>query len=436
MKKRTVFAAVLAVMMLLSGGMVFGGGGAEETGQEGASGKPFDGYELNILMEAVPETDYILELLPEFEDQTGMTVNVEVVNFNVMYDRLVTQLIGPEGSGSDDVMQVSNEWSYEFGTAGWITPLDSYLGNSDIDRSEYVPAIWDGLNNVDSQTYYVPFYHWSMGWIYRDDLMADPELAAEYKNEFGRPLEKPSTLDELLEWQQFMTRDLDGDAELEYGNVLQGSSPQNVPEFLLYLWANDCTIENIESGCGIEALEAYKEAFGNAPPGTAGMQFDQVNEVFIQGNAVSAIAYLWQQGILEQPGSQAEGKTVLTTFPGEVSFLGAWGWAIPKSAPNPDAGWAFIEWVESARIARARAEKGGEPARFDILEDEELRNQFPQWETHYAILTNANDYPRPLRSEAALDVVGRALSRMVVDEITPRETAAIIAEDVAERSSQ
>ncbi len=436
MNTRRRLAMWAIALMLVVTTVAFAGGGQEEPQSTGGSDREFEGYELNILMEAVPETDYILELLPEFEAETGMTVNVEVVNFNVMYDRLVTQLIGPEGSGSDDVMQVSNEWSYEFGTAGWISPLDSYLSGSAVAETDYVPAVWEGLNNVDESTYYVPFYHWSMGWIYRSDLMNDPALADEYEAEFGRPLEKPSSISELLEWQEFMTRDVDGDGEMEYGNVLQGSSPQNVPEFLLYLWGNDCNIEDIESSCGIEALEAYKQAFANAPPGTAGMQFDQVNEVFIQGNSASAIAYLWQQGILEQPGSQAEGRTLLTTFPGEVSFLGAWGWAIPKSAPNPDAGWAFIEWVESARIARARAERGGEPARFDILEDEELRAANPQWETHYAILTNAQDYPRPLRSEAALDVVGRTLSRMVVDEISPNEAAAIIAEDLRERSSQ
>ena len=35
---------------------------------------------VSILMEGVPDTEYVKALLPEFEKATGITVNLEVVN--------------------------------------------------------------------------------------------------------------------------------------------------------------------------------------------------------------------------------------------------------------------------------------------------------------------------------------------------------------------
>ena len=40
---------------------------------------------------------------------------------------------------------------------------------------------------------------------------------------------------------------------------------------------------------------------------------------------------------------------------------GAWGWAIPKSSPDPEAAWTFLKWIESPEIAKKRAMLGGSP---------------------------------------------------------------------------
>ena len=161
-------------------------GGEQEQQESAGQGRPFEGYELNITMEAVPETDFIESLIPQFEEETGMTVNINVVNFNVMYETMVTQLSGPPGSGTDDVIQVTNAWSDQFPRAEWMLSLDDYIEESGFDTAPYVDAIWAGLNTVGDETYFIPFYHWSLGWMYRTDLMNDPNLAATYEAEFGR----------------------------------------------------------------------------------------------------------------------------------------------------------------------------------------------------------------------------------------------------------
>ncbi len=55
---------------------------------------------VSILMEGVPDTEYVKTLIPEFEKQTGIKVNIEVVNYAEMHTKLVPQLVAKKGSYS------------------------------------------------------------------------------------------------------------------------------------------------------------------------------------------------------------------------------------------------------------------------------------------------------------------------------------------------
>src|SRR3546814_14271778 len=62
-----------------------------------------------------------------------------------------------------------------------------------------------------------------------------------------------------------------------------------------------------------------------------------------------------------------------------ASLNGAWGWAIPKSSPAPDAAWEFLKWVESAEITKKRALAGGAPTRSDVFDDPEVNAKYPYY---------------------------------------------------------
>ena len=55
---------------------------------------------VNILMEGVPDTEYVKSLVPEFTKATGIDVNLEVVNYAEMHTKLVPQLVASKGSYS------------------------------------------------------------------------------------------------------------------------------------------------------------------------------------------------------------------------------------------------------------------------------------------------------------------------------------------------
>ena len=92
--------------------------------------RDFEGTTLNALMEDLRETTLIEEMLPEFEELTGIKVQFEKVVYPVMHDKLVSQLASGEGNGTYDFLEVDFYWVYEFARAGWMEDLGPRLADS------------------------------------------------------------------------------------------------------------------------------------------------------------------------------------------------------------------------------------------------------------------------------------------------------------------
>ena len=163
---------------------------------------------IRLLMETVPDTRYIQELLPEFEKETGIKVEIEAISYIDMHSKLIPQLIAPRGSY--DAIVVDFYWVGEFTKAGWLMPLDDLVAKDGIDTGVYVPKLMDLVGRVDGTLYMLPFYNYSMAVIYRKDLLEDPAEQAEFKAKHGMDLRVPATWDEYWKQVEFFTRDSDG----------------------------------------------------------------------------------------------------------------------------------------------------------------------------------------------------------------------------------
>ena len=61
---------------------------------------------VTILMESVPDTEYVKTLVPEFTKETGIEVNLEVVNYAEMHTKLVPQLVLVANTGDDAAFDI------------------------------------------------------------------------------------------------------------------------------------------------------------------------------------------------------------------------------------------------------------------------------------------------------------------------------------------
>ncbi len=394
--------------------------------------------EINILMEGVPDTEYVKTLIPEFEKATGHKVNLEVVNYAEMHTKLVPQLVAPTGSYTAIV--VDFYWVGEFTKAGWLQPLDERIKKDGLDTSVYVPPMRDLVMQVDGVTYMLPFYNYAMGMLYRKDLIADQANKDAFKAKYDMDLGVPQTWAEYLKQVEFFTKDGN------YGVVNQGLRPDPIAmEWSNYLFANGGEYHTadwkptLNTPAGVAAIEQYANNIAKfGPTGAASFSFDEAFNVFAQGKAYSYITYnFFRPKVDDASVSTVAGKADIIPVPGVeagkgASLNGAWGWAIPKSSNNADLAWEFIKWVESKDIAVKRALQGGSPTRTDVFDDAEVNKKYPYAQALKNMLLTSHNFPVFTYTPQLVEVLGRELSLVVAGEKKAPDALAAVEAEMSE----
>ena len=377
---------------------------------------------LRAVMENVPDTGFIQELLPEFTAKTGIEVEFEVMGYGEMHPKLVPSLIA--STGSYDFMPVDFYWVGEFDKAGWMMPLDDFIKKDEFDTSVYFDSLMDLTGRIGDTTYMLPFYNYAMGLTVRKDLLDDSSNQAKFEDKYGMELKLPTEWDEYLNQVEFFT---DKDKGF-YGVVNQGGKADPIAmEWSNYLFARggDFHDDNwnglLTSNNALEALKDYVSMVNNyGPLGAESFGFDEAFNVAAQGNAYSYLTYNFFLNSYNDPEQSAVvGKMELIPVPGEGGLNGAWGWSIPKSSPNAEAAWEFLKWVESPDIAKRRAALGGAPTRKDVFNDPDLNEQFDHYPLLKNLLATAKNFPLFTYTPQFVEVMGTELSKAVIGEQDP-----------------
>ena len=370
---------------------------------------------IHLLMEGVPDTFIIQDLLPEFERETGIKVEFEVVNYAQMHAKLLPQLMSKKGAY--DAIVVDNYWAGEFPAGEWLEPLDDLAAKTaSVELDKYVPSMLEMVGYYQGTLYMIPFYNYTMLLFYREDMMNDSKLKQEYKKKYGRDLKIPNNLKDYVELCAFMSRDG------IYGASMMGLKPDPIcMEWSNYLFSlggdyyNKSWRSIINNSTGVEAASLYaKNMTQNAPPGAPGYGFDEAIQLFLQGKAFSIVTFWMFYVDMQNPeSSSVAGNVGLSRMPGGANLNGGWGWAIPTSSPNKEAAWTFISWVESFPIAKKRALAGGAPTRSDVFTDSEVAAKYFWYPQVSDILQTAKPVPEFTYSTQMIEVVGRELSLII-----------------------
>ena len=383
---------------------------------------------LNLLMEDVPDTVAIEELLPQFEAQTGIKVSFEKVVYTVMHEKLVPQLMAQQGKGSYDVLECDNYWVGEFTQSGWLRPLDDYLKKTpEIKMSDYIDSI-EKMFNISDKKYFIPLWSYPMGLVYRTDVVNDPAFKKAYEQKTGKKFAfPPADFGTLVEMAKVAKAYSSGKI---HGVAMQGAKIDPiVMELFNYLVSVGGDIYNrkqwvasMNSPAGIKALTYYKDLLQNAAqPGASGANFDDALNVFAQGNAAFSVTYNFLMPAMMDPkSSKVAGKVAFVALP-NGGLLGGWSWAIPKSTAHPDEAWQFIKWVEQKKIQKARGMAGGMPAVKWVYQDQEFLKKWPFQKMAYQAI--ATDKPVPIVSQSTrmIEIVGEYASQAMTGDITIQE---------------
>jgi multiple sugar transport system substrate-binding protein len=383
---------------------------------------------VHILMETVPDTDYIKALLPEFKAETGIDVDIEAISYIDMHSKLVPQLTSP--TGGYEAIVVDFYWVAEFTKAGWLMPLDDLIARDKVDTSVYVPSLMNLVGKVNGTTYMLPFYNYSMGIIYRQDLLDDPKEQAAFKAKYGMDLKVPTTWDEYRKQVEFFSRDTDGDGKIDFfGTINQGQRGDCIcMQWSNYLYANGGQYHDanwkatFNSEAGVKAINDFKDDIAkHGPTGAESFCFDEASSVFAQGKAYSFVTFnVLFAGFNDPANSQVVGKAGIAPNPGG-GLNGGWGWAIPNSSQDKESAWKFIKWVESKEIVKKRTLAGGAPTQAWVFDDPDVAAKRPEMGHLKTLVATAQEFPTFTYTVDMVEALGRELNLAVTGQKDAKE---------------
>ena len=243
------------------------------------------------------------------------------------------------GNGTYDVLEVDFYWVYEFARSGWVEDLGQRIADSGgaIALDRYIPATLDIVSQADGKTWYVPFYAYPMGLIYRDDLVNDEAFKEEFNAATGMELAIPDSVEGYVELAKAIT---DWKGEELYGAAMTAQQVDPiVMEFCNFLYSAggdyynaDLTAPAINDETGVRAAELYIDCVNNAAqPGAASANYDDSIAVYSQGRAFSSVSFMWMLAVVDgDEEAVAQGKNKAAVMPGGTGLSGAWGWGIPS----------------------------------------------------------------------------------------------------------
>lgn len=309
------------------------------------------GKSLVVLLTQAPYHTVLQKKGPEFENLTGIKVEIQVVPEQQVRQKLPIEL-NARSSGIDVYASSMHVEKRLFAKAGWYESLNKYLENPKLTPSDYnwkdfgASGTW-WVTWDDGAILATPGSLGLFSFMYRKDLYAE------------KGLKVPVTLDDLQAAIKATHR-----TPAVYGFVGRGLKNANIPLWGMFLQAMGGTYLD-PTGTKLattspEAIEAARMYAGimkdYAPPGAIGFNWNEAQGSFSQG-----LAACWPDGLnfaapLEDATkSKVVGKVGYALFPGTAKQKPFSGTAIDALALNPfgknkEAGWLFIAWASSRAV--------------------------------------------------------------------------------------
>ncbi|WP_162605817.1 ABC transporter substrate-binding protein [Jiangella aurantiaca] len=314
------------------------------------------------------------ELVPAFEGEHDIDVQVEFVDWGDLSTRLSTAFAG---GTAPDVFGHGTAATAGFAANGRVIALDDYL--ADLPAEDIADMTFLDHGKIDGQQFIMPLRGFGYLLAYRTDLFEEAGLD---------PFASPQTWDDLRAAAEQLTV-RDGDRIERAGVILPADNPTSMTQaFATFLFQAGGSFLD-ESGAkvtwnspeGKEALNFLTELYAGPdavadglgePTSGAGAQHPLVTG----RAAMSLIDDATLKSIYEQAPDVAESIQVSAPLGEAVtaSFGGAGnGLFISADSKMQDEAWAFIEFLLEPENAKAYVEVvGGIPARSSLAEDPDI----------------------------------------------------------------
>ncbi len=336
--------------------------------------KRFQGTTINVSCWSATYPKWLQDYLPEFEQLTGAKVNYDLPGFPVYNQRADLEL--STGGSAYDVLNVTFIFTSRWISAGWFTPIESFLKDSgktpgDFDFADFLPGSIAPFKNAKDELFGVP-------WL-TDALIAGASRFDLIKAAGGQMPDTIAEMEKLCTAIQdkdgvkaFLTENHWGWTFIPYLQSFGGNVFRNPPDDLMP------TLDSPEAVAAAEWFSKFVVAYG--PEGAIGYNYDQALAALKAGRAnLTTNNHVFAVQMGDAASSQVAKTASFGMMPkgekGRFPGVASHAWGIPTGSKNKDAAWAFITWATSKAMFRRMAlERGlGSVTRRSVLESPEYR---------------------------------------------------------------
>lgn len=429
---------------------------AQEEWSYKKAAEPYKGTTIQILDEITPLQENFAKMVPEFEKETGINVEYELLNHFEVINRGQADLLS--GRGHWDAVMNHGFQLGQLLEAGVLMPLDDLMAkdglvNPALGLSDLIEPSYSSLAKFGGKTY--SFVNWIYNHVYwvRADILADPTEKQNFEAKYGYELAPAETLQQMHDIAEFFTRETGEELAGEmleadfYGIVMEGvrggTTFNNVWSNFIQNYGGDVFDENgrpnLDTPEIVAALKAWSDLWKYSPPGQAEYSFLDIPTVMGNGIAAQSIAFSDFVMGVDRPGaSQLAGKFTYGPVPynserpdNRNAFAEPSALNISVHSDAPEATFLFLQWMidKSTQEEFLTENGGGIPIRTSSWDLPVLANS-PLFAAMEGTLEVAVARPKIPDYAQIADALNAVFQRVGIGELTPEEGARQAQEDV------
>jgi len=329
---------------------------------------------LTLCWAAWDPANALVELSKDFTAKSGVQMKFEFVPWTSYADRFLNELNSK--SKLCDLIIGDSQWIGGAAENGHYVKLNEFFDKNKIKMSDFVDATVVGYSEWPKNTpnyWALPAMADAVGWTYRKDWFAKPELQKEFKGKYGRDLAPPKTWDEFLQVAKFFQgRNIDG--QKVYGAYIftergsEGITMGVTNAMYDYGFEYDNPKKPyqmdgfVNSAGAVKGLEVYKEIFDCCTaPGMTNAYMSEGLDAFKSGQvAMQMNWFAFFPGLFKAMGPTKIGFFVNPAGPkGHYSQLGGQGISVVSYSEHKADALEYIKWFAQPSVQQKWWEIGG-----------------------------------------------------------------------------
>lgn len=385
-------------------------------------------------------------MVPEYEKETGIKVELESLSYDALQSRLVSSFVAKTSDA--DVIVVDQMWLGQYLDNGWIVSLSDFIAkDGDIDLSDFIPEVLYSCNMWRGQIGTLPIAAYAQGVMYRKDMFDEFGLAAP-----------PTQTSEDWTWTKYVEtlQSLEGKSfggQPVFPTVVCGSQPSPIVHMFTQLsvshganWFKSFPAApwdfapQLTDQAWIKSVDIYRQLYKLSPPEAINYVWFDAGTRFAKGDV--GMFYWWtpyfylikNSGYMTGKKSDVMDKYATAALPKaegvpQTVSVGGYSLGIPSSSERQDAGFAFIKWATSKATQKKMAlwpdlnYQFSDFARASLYQDEEVKAVYPYLDVQYAMMKQGNGKITrpPVPGYTAIEsVLGLTLNQLLTGTEDPK----------------